>query len=466
MSKAKIRNKTVLSAINDQNISSLFQEVVDGDSKSINLDIAWDKYSKMSTSCGRFLNVLDFFSKTKFISKFTNEYGALRLFVENLKTAKEQIFALPDISVHRNLLTEKIDSSRISKDELKLFVDKYRLLKNSEVVNIAIMTCNNLMHHRNYIGDEKNLQDKFLTHTAGNLLVLVKKLDINFKYLYNHEQTDAEAKRIILTTLHKLYTISYEVYNAVSLPDIDVNQFVTIVRDSIGDLRTRIPRCDDAFDRIIESIGTLKSNFGSYYKDYIASDNPTVIMENFILDVSKQTKTSARLTQQFRTIIKHYKDITAAGKSDSRLKSLFQHVDANFSQLEKLNKKTAETAADGKDSKQDQTPDSGSPKPESKDTPPNETNDAPAVKHEKSAAAKSKLRRKKKAQSAKRKLIAQLHKETPETEIEFTAVLVPVVAPGSSPIVVNNSPVVIENDEAQLNETESPKSPEIVKIAV
>ena len=404
MSSGKIKSKVVLSAITDSSISSLFQEVVDGDSGTINLDIAWDKFTKMSTHCDRFLTTLDFFSKTKFISKFTNEYGAIRLFVENLKKSKSEVFALPDISIYKNMFTEKIDDSRVPKDELKTFIDKYKLLKNCEIVNVAIMTCNNLMHHRNYIGDEKNLQDKFLTHTAGNLLVLVKNLDINFKFLYNHEQTDREAKTIILATLNKLYTTSYDVYQAVSLPDIDVDQFVSIVRNSIGDLRTKIPRCDDAFDKIIDSIGTLKSNFGTYYKDYIASDNPTVIMENFILDVSKQTKASPKLTHQFRTIIKHYKQISSQGSQDPRLRSLFKHVDSNFSQLAKMSKtETPDAAPDKKD---------GFRATDKKDATTDKKDDLESGVEKKKAArpksdiAKAKARRKKKSQNAKRKKLA------------------------------------------------------------
>ena len=291
---SRIKNKVVLSAIADQNIGSLFQDVIDGDAGSTNLDIAFDKFSKISSHCERFLTVLDFFSKTKFISKFTNEYGAIRVFVENLRKMKAEIFSLPDISVYKNLFTEQIDQARVPKEELTSFIEKYRKIKDSDVVNIAIVTCNNLGHHRNFIGDEAKLQDKFLTHSAGNLLVLVSKLDINFKFLYNHEQTDSEAKKIILTTLHKLWTISYDIYQAVSQPDIDVDQFVSIVRNSIGDLRTKIPRCDDAFDKIIESIGTLKGNFGTYYKDYIASNNPTVIMENFILDVYETNESQSQ----------------------------------------------------------------------------------------------------------------------------------------------------------------------------
>ena len=381
----RIKHKVVSSAITDENISSLFQEVVEGDNSTLNLDIAWQKYTKISDNCERFLMVLDYFSKTKSIKQFTNEYAALRIFVEGLQKSKKESFDIPDISIYRDRLVEKIDQSRIPKDELNAFIGKYKLLKDCQIVNIAIMSCSNLMHHRNYLEDEKNLQDKFLTHSAGNLMVLVKNLDINFKFLYNHELTDKEGKLTILTVLHKLYTISYAIYQAVSMPDIDVEQFVSIVRNSIGDLRKIIPRCDEAFDKIIDSIGTLKTNFGSYYKDYIASNNPTIIMENFILDVSKGTKTNAKLTHQFRTIIKHYKQQTSTRNNDPRLRSLFKHVDANFSQLERLSKSQAKPDGD-----------------EKKTTKPETT-----VKKQVSEQVKARNKRRKKAKTAKLKKVKE-----------------------------------------------------------
>lgn len=396
---SRIKSKVVMNAITDGSVSSLFQEIVDGDTGTINLDIAWDKFTKIRTHCERFLKVLDFFSKTGFINKFTNEYGAIRIFVENLTKMNEDVFSLPDISIYRNLLTEKIDNTRVPKEELKIFIDKYKMLKNCKIVNIAIGTCNNLMYHRNYIADEKNLQDKFLTHTAGNVLVLVKDLNINFKFIYNHDQINNIDKQIILTTLNKLYTISYEVYQAVSLPDIDVDQFVTIVKSSIGELRSRIPRCDQAFDKIIDSVGTLKSNFGSYYKDYIASDNPTVIMENFILDVSKETKANGILTHQFRTIIKHYKNVSASGQQDPRLRSLFKHVDSNFSQLERMNKETqGEKNANIPDAAPVDKKDDINNHQDNKKQP-----EEIKKKYTKTDAAKNKARRKKKIQKARRK---------------------------------------------------------------
>src|SRR5690606_16079398 len=116
-------------------------------------------------------------------------------------------------------------------------------------------------------------------------------------------------RQYLMVVLHKLYAIGHDVYEAVSAPDVNVNDFVEVIMGSIGDVQKHIPRCDAAFKKIIESVDLLKGNFGDYYKDFTASGNPTIIMENFVVDVSKNTKSSPAVTAQFRRIIAHYRKL-------------------------------------------------------------------------------------------------------------------------------------------------------------
>jgi hypothetical protein len=115
---------------------------------------------------------------------------------------------------------------------------------------------------------------------------------------------------------------------------------------SIDEVKKHIPRCDQAFQKIIESVDLLKGNFNGYYKDYTASGNPTIIMENFVLDVSKNTKSSPAVTAQFRRIIAHYRKLASQQASNPKLQSLFAQVDANFHELEKRSKE-ADGSGDG-----------------------------------------------------------------------------------------------------------------------
>ena len=51
-------------------------------------------------------------------------------------------------------------------------------------------------------------------------------------------------------------------------------------------------RCKDAFKKIKESVMMLKTNFNEYYRDFVDTSDNTIIMQHFIVDVSKSTEAS------------------------------------------------------------------------------------------------------------------------------------------------------------------------------
>jgi len=171
---------------------------------------------------------------------------------------------------------------------------------------------------------------------------------VNFKQMYVDDRLDPGDREFILVVLHKMYVISHDVYEAVSAPDIDVDEFVEVIMSSIGEVKKQIPRCDGAFQKIIESVDLLKGNFSGYYKDYVASSNPTIIMENFVIDVSKNTQASPTVTAQFRRIISHYRKLASQQATNPKLQSLFAQVDANFAELEKKSRE-AESESESED---------------------------------------------------------------------------------------------------------------------
>ena len=82
-----------------------------------------------------------------------------------------------------------------------------------------------------------------------------------------------------------LFNTTYDIYQIITSPDIDISEFSDIIVDSIKQARKMIPRANKAFKKIEESVELLKDNFQNYYKDFITTKNPTIIIENFILDV-------------------------------------------------------------------------------------------------------------------------------------------------------------------------------------
>jgi hypothetical protein len=117
-------------------------------------------------------------------------------------------------------------------------------------------------------------------------------------------------------------------------PDIDVDEFVNVIVSSIDQIKNQpsLSRCTRAFDKIKESVHMLKDNFSEYYKDFLETKNSTIIMENFVIDVSKNTKKDPQLMQQFRKIISHYRSLAKSNIQNPQLRALFERVNDQFNQ--------------------------------------------------------------------------------------------------------------------------------------
>jgi hypothetical protein len=96
-----------------------------------------------------------------------------------------------------------------------------------------------------------------------------------------------------------------------------------------------IPRAGKAFKKIEESVELLQNNFGGYYKDFISTKNPSIIIENFILDCSKEQNENMDLdlARQFKKIAMFYKKKSAGKIKDPRINQIFEMLDKNFAML-------------------------------------------------------------------------------------------------------------------------------------
>jgi hypothetical protein len=296
------------------------------------------------------------------------------------------------------------------------FNEVYTATKSCNVVNVIVATCSTLVKYKRFLRDPADLKDKFLVQYAGLSFSPFQGLpQFNFKHLYV-SLAAAEDKRFVMTVMHKMFAISHDVYEAASAPDVNLDELKSVVLGSIGDVKKMIPRCDEAFTKIADSVDLLKSNFGGYYKDYMASNNPTIIMENFVLDVSKKTDSSPRVTAQFRKIIAHYRKLSSQQASHPKLQALFHQVDKNFQELEK-----GDRAADAKDENEE---------PEEPEAEPSESKAAPA----KSKAAKKNQKRRDAKKNAKKPGVAPAADEpSPAADEPSPAEPAPVAATEPAP---------------------------------
>ena len=98
-------------------------------------------------------------------------------------------------------------------------------------------------------------------------------------------------------------------------------------------MKKQIPRCNKAFNIIANSVNLLENNFDTYYKHSIEAENPSIIIENFITDVSISQKSSPAVTNQFKKIIMFMKRKTA-GNKDPRVSQLFKVLNSQFDMMD------------------------------------------------------------------------------------------------------------------------------------
>lgn len=336
----KIKSKVVQATINNKDVIDMFHGVLGtGEAVDLNLDIVHPKYVRIAENCSRFLRVLDALRDSAAMARFPAELAHLAHYVDDLRAKAAATFRAPDLrGPHGEFVREAV-----TKEQYEAFATVYKDVKDSALVSTIIVACNNLTTHKAAIENIDALQDRFLTRSAGLSFAPLPELPaVNFKQIYISDLLTADDKRFVLTVIHKLYATSHDVYEAVSAPDIDVKEFVNIVMMSLDDVKKQIPRCEEAFARIRDSVGLLEGNFDGYHKDYIASGNPTIIMENFVLDVSKQEGTSPKITSQFRRIVTHYRKLASQQATNPKLRTLFQQVDKNFQELEKKQRQPEE----------------------------------------------------------------------------------------------------------------------------
>jgi hypothetical protein len=350
--RPKIKSKVVKATLANKDVLDMFQGVLGTSEGSATLSITHPKYLRIQGHIDRFIRLLTVLHGSAVIALFPGPKEHLGGYVDALRKQFGASFVAPDFTPWLSppaaaatsagieaYMTTTEDYAKIPPEVVAQFGEVFAAVKKCNIVNTVIVACKNLVAHKKSLGDQAALKDRFLTKGAGMTFAPLPDLpQVNFKQIYIDDRLTPSDKEFVLVVLHKMYTIGHDVYEAVSSPDVDVSEFVEVIMSSIGEVKKHIPRCDQAFQKIIESVDLLKGNFDGYYKDYTASGNPTIIMENFVLDVSKNTKTSPAVTAQFRRIIAHYRKLASQQGSHPKLQSLFAQVDANFQELEKKSK--------------------------------------------------------------------------------------------------------------------------------
>lgn len=312
--------KIIKKTMGDDNgdISQLFQQLI-GDENSLDPHIIMDKYNRLKNNIQRC---------NKLLSKFKDT-----ILERLLNKNQDGIF----LTQKKNLTDFVSDSETIIMEEVNIdnVISIYKRIKENEHIQQYLLLCKNLIKYKDSIGDKDNLDGNFIRNSPGHELYLFPFSDINFKFIFDHYLDDNlnnyteidTAKKYILITLNMLFIASFDIYKLITTPDIDIEKFSDVIIKAISEAKKQIPRCDAAFKIIANSADMLKNNFSDYYKDFVISKNPTVIMENFILDISKSSNMSTDTVRQFKKIIFFYRKQADNRPKDPKLEQIFGSLD-------------------------------------------------------------------------------------------------------------------------------------------
>jgi len=346
MSKRTVKVKAVQS--NSKEVAELFNQMLGAG--SLNLNICYPKYCNIRSNLENLLNVVKLLKQSPAVCRyadFATDIEDMTKFVTDSEAHMKNLFDVDLKDYEWNL-------ANVPEALAEKFKIRYEELKKDNLVNTFIMVCNSLIVYRKHLSDKNNLNHKFILNMPGvefspfpftrlNFKALIIKLttdSIHNPHLSREENTKTShmCDQLITLTMmimNKLYTLSYNLYKVYSSPDIDVDEFVDVVMANLSEVQKRVPRCEKAFAKIKQSVEMLKNNFGSYYKDFTETGNNTIIMENFVLDVAKNTHADADTTRQFRTIIQHYRKIASMQVKNPQLKALFDQMNSNLKDLER-----------------------------------------------------------------------------------------------------------------------------------
>lgn len=333
----------------DKELGDIFNQII-GAGK-VNMAICAPKYVDIMAYLRKIVQIVDIFTnKSIFFAKLPSHGHAMEEFNEFVKNVNETLAAAEiDIRPYSGNYDLAPDNVR------EEFSTKYNALKQCDEVASIVKLCDNLIPYKKFIADVTSLKYQFILGMPGiefkpfpwsefNLKQAVIELDLS---------TDRETRsniELLMLVLNKLFNISHNVYRAISSPDVDINEFVDVVMTKIVELRKRVPRCTKAFDKLVESVNLLKNNFGTYYRDFVETQTGTIIIENFVLDVAKNTRADPSLMKQFRDIVGYIRKAAGQQINNPQAKVLFDKLNEQFSKFDKFSNIRADGAGTEDDS--------------------------------------------------------------------------------------------------------------------
>lgn len=229
--------------------------------------------------------------------------------------------------------------------EFKLDTDnlttRYGNIKSSELLLSIVEMCNNLFEYKKHFDNKQELDHKFIDNMSGVSWTPLTFTQLNIKQLYI--DLSDEDRNALINVIHNIFTRSYELFNLLQSPDIDVDKFIDIIMRGLDKLKTvpELSRCDLAFNKMRGSVGLFKENFNNYYRDFVETSNSNIILEHFIIDVGLKSSSDTQspvMVGQFHKIVSYYQKAQQQSNTTSnpQMKVLFDKLNESFAAFNKV----------------------------------------------------------------------------------------------------------------------------------
>ncbi|MDF1728291.1 MAG: hypothetical protein P1U53_11145 [Sulfitobacter sp.] len=331
----------------------MFQSVLGTDGSEQDLQQTWPKFKHMRHNIRRFVKMVKWLGERQELAGagFGVELANVKRYAAQLMREEAVFDEVPSLDREGTpadldfVDTEYLES--LPEDTVKRFSETYGKAVTRDRVHPAICTCKNLVPVRSHLTPGKEFSDAFLKSAGHSFEPFPKLPSANFKSFYQSDRCSDSLKYSLLSYLSKLAVITHAVYEAYNRPEIDVQKFAGIVKESLSDIKSvpELNRCDAAFRKIEASMDLMENNFGTYYRDMQISGDRTILMQNFVLDVAKDGKSSPQMTGQFRKIIGFYRKQSKAASESKEMKAVFGALDSNLQELESHSKAAAASGA-------------------------------------------------------------------------------------------------------------------------
>ena len=351
MKKVKVK-KIKVPISNDKGIADLFNQMIGLNRPS--LTIAYPKYIRTVNLCMGLIKLFRLVVDCPFLRN-NPAFAGPKL---EIKTFCDQGEA--ELSKYSIDLTKyEWNLSLVEEPLAEQFSAVYKQLKSSHIVHSFIIMCDNLVPYKKNFTNIEKFNSKFVASMAGVEWQPFQFTSLNLKYIFAEYKDTKNCITFFMMVLFKAFELSHSLYTEVSTPDIDVDQFVELLMSNVDRLR-RIPelsRCGQAFKKIKSSVALLRDRFNGYYRDFVTTKDSSIMMQNFIIDVSKSTTADAVTARQFGVILAYYKKVANQHINDPTLKKLFDTVQGSLSELErdtknlvKINKEPRDESSSGNES--------------------------------------------------------------------------------------------------------------------